>query len=110
MSTIAQEQKADLGDIDQVDRIELHVAECEVECALADDTRGLAQIFLHKTRGAQMRPGETGPLEMFLNLLMHETKWECGFRPCVQTRKFDHVAHACRLASVYKNALRFGHI
>jgi hypothetical protein len=27
MCTVTREQKADLGDIDQVDRIELHVAE-----------------------------------------------------------------------------------
>src|SRR5882757_1711312 len=110
MSTVAEEQKADLGDIDQVDRIEPHVAEREVECTLMNDTWRLAQIFLHKTSGTQMSPREIRLFEISLNFLMHETKWESGLRPRVQPREFDHVANAGGCAGLYKRALRFDHI
>src|SRR6266849_755210 len=110
MSSVAQEQKADLGYIDHVDRIEPHVAERQVECTLFDDTRRLAQIFLHKTSWAQMGPREARFFDIFLNFLVHKTKRECGITPRVQTREFDHVANSCGLASVYKRALRSDHI
>ena len=58
MSTVAEEQKAHLGDIDQVDRIELRVAERQIECAILNDTWRLAQIFLHEASWAQLSPRE----------------------------------------------------
>jgi hypothetical protein len=75
-----------------------------------NDARRLAQIFLHKTGGAQMSPRETRLLEIFLDFFMHETKWERGLRPRIQTRELDHVANACGFAGVYKRALRFDQI
>jgi hypothetical protein len=57
-----------------------------------------------------MRPREAGFFEMFLNVLVHQAKWERGVSPSVQTREFDHVANACRLGSVDKRVLRFDHI
>ena len=110
MSTVAEEQKADLAHIDQVDRIEPHVAERQVKCTVVDDARCLAQIFLHESSRAQMRPREAGFFEMFLNFLVHKTKWKCGIGPSVQAREFDHVADACGLGSVNKRVLRFDHI
>src|SRR5262245_17641954 len=110
MSTVAQEQKADVGYIDQVDRIEPHVAESQVKCAVFDDTRCLAQIFLHEASWAQMGPCEARFFEMFLNFPVHTTKRECGITPRVQTREFDHMANSCGLASIDERGLRFDHI
>src|ERR1700746_1595964 len=106
MSAVAQEQKADLGDIDQVDRIEFHVAERQIECTVLGDTRRLAQIFLHEARWAQLSPREARLFEIFLNFLVHNAERKCGIGPSVQTREFDHVADAGGLADVYKYGLR----
>src|SRR5882762_4924640 len=58
MPAVAQEPKAHLGHIDQVDRIEPHVTESEEKRALMDDARRLAQVLLHEARRPQMRPCE----------------------------------------------------
>ena len=110
MSTVAEEQKADLGDIDQVDRIELRVAERQIECTILDDTRRLAQIFLHEAGWAQLSPREADLSRYSSISLCIMTERKCGIGPSVQTREFDHVADACGLAGVYKRGLRFDHI
>src|SRR5215469_10955600 len=110
MSTIAEEQKADLAHVDQIDRIEPHVGEGQVKCTVVDDARCLAQIFLHKSSRAQMRPCQAGFFEIFLDCQVHDAKRKCGIRPSVQAREFDNVANACGLGSVDKRVLRFDHI
>ena len=110
MSTIAEEQKADLAHVDQIDRIEPHVGECQVKCTVVDNARCLAQIFLHKSSRAQMGPREAGFFEMFLNCFVHQAEGERCVGPSIQTREFDNVADACGLGSVDKCILRFDHV
>jgi hypothetical protein len=81
MSTVAQEQEADFAHIDEVDRIELHVAERQVECTVFDDARRLRKYSCIKPVGAQMGPREAGFFEIFLDFLVHTTKKEGGTCP-----------------------------
>src|SRR6516165_9305478 len=60
MSTLAEKQEGHPAHIDQVDRVEPYVAERQVECTVIDDARRLAQVFLHESSWAQMRPREAG--------------------------------------------------
>src|SRR6185437_9315912 len=39
VSTVAEEQKGDLAYVDQVNRVEPHVAKRQVECTVVDDAR-----------------------------------------------------------------------
>ena len=110
MPAVAQEQEADLGYIGEVDRIEFHVVEGKEECTLIDDTRRLAQIFLHEPRRAEMCPREAGSFDVLLDFLVHSTKKECGLGPRIQAGELDHVVNSCGLGSVYERALRFDHV
>ena len=56
MSTVAEKQEGHPAHIDQVCRVELYVAERQVECAVIDDARCLSQVFLNESSWAQMRP------------------------------------------------------
>src|SRR5262245_15469185 len=110
MSAVAQERETDLADIDQIDRIESHLAERQVECAFVDYTRRLAQVFMHEAGWTQMRPRQARFLEIFLNFLVHETKRERGVRASVQARELDHMTNARGLARVNERVLSFDHI
>src|SRR5215467_11463359 len=51
MSTVAQERKANLAHIGQIDGIKPHVAERKIECALVDDARRLRKYSCMKPVG-----------------------------------------------------------
>ena len=111
MPAVAQEPKAHLGHIDQVDRIEPHVTESEEKRALMDDARRLAQVLLHEARRPQMRPCEAGFLEVLLDFPVHAPEDECGLGlRCGQTGELDYVLNARGLGRIHECGLRLDHV
>src|SRR5262249_21794154 len=64
MPALGENGESDLGDILDIDRRKPHVLERQQQQAFCGDGGRLAQIDLHELARTQMRPGETGLLQI----------------------------------------------